>query len=352
MNILICTQTVDKNDPVLGFFHNWIKEFAKHCEAVTVICLREGKHELPPNVRVRSLGKEKGRRSRVVYVLKFWYFCLRHLFSYKAVFIHMNHEYAVLGWLIWKLAGKRRVLWYTHKSTPLLLRLASRIVDTICTASAESFRLKRENVVVTGHGIDTEVFSAPRAKPVDFMRIVTVGRVSRSKKIGTMLKAMPLLPKNGVAYRFTIVGTPITADDQKYQQELWDKIEELHIGDFSGFAGPKEASEIPDILAASDIFLHASDTGSLDKAMLEAMSERCVVISSNDAAKPILNAVQDGLAVEKTDPELFARAITRVYEMGIDARIKIGERSRVLVEQEHSLTKLIEKLIWILNGNK
>ena len=57
MRLLICTQTVDLNDPVLGFFHGWIAAFSRHCESVHVICLKEGRHSLPANVFVHSLGK-------------------------------------------------------------------------------------------------------------------------------------------------------------------------------------------------------------------------------------------------------------------------------------------------------
>ena len=59
MKLLITTQTVNINDPVLGFFHRWLKEFAENCEQVTVICLQVGEYQLPPNVKVISLGKEK-----------------------------------------------------------------------------------------------------------------------------------------------------------------------------------------------------------------------------------------------------------------------------------------------------
>lgn len=58
MRLLIVTQKVDKNDPILGFFHRWIEEFSKHCEKLTVICLQAGEFKLPANVTVLSLGKE------------------------------------------------------------------------------------------------------------------------------------------------------------------------------------------------------------------------------------------------------------------------------------------------------
>ena len=59
MKLLILTQKVDKNDDVLGFMHGWIAEFAKHCEKVTVIALGVGEFDLPRNVTVLSLGKDK-----------------------------------------------------------------------------------------------------------------------------------------------------------------------------------------------------------------------------------------------------------------------------------------------------
>jgi len=347
MRLLICTQAVDTGDPVLGFFHRWVEEFSKHCESVIVVCLREGDHQLPANVKVLSLGKEQGK-GRVTRLLRFFYYILRNIRSYDAAFIHMNAEYALLGGWIWKLARKRRVLWYTHKSVTMRLRIGSRMVDAICTASAESFRLKRSHTVVTGHGIDTAMFGLPRVKPVDFLRMATVGRITRSKGIHTLLDTMALLPSRGVPYRLSIVGSPVTRRDERYQDELWDKLEELNLSSFAGFIGAKASREIPAVLASTDVFLHASDTGSLDKAMLEAMAAGCVVISSNDAAKPILRMVQDGLAVGQAEPEAFAHAIQKVHALGADRRKEVGERSRAFVAEHHSLVKLVEKIVWIL----
>ena len=67
MRLLIVTQAVASEDSVLGFFVRWIEEFAKHCERIEIICLKEGKHRLPANVCVYSLGKEKGV-SRMTYL--------------------------------------------------------------------------------------------------------------------------------------------------------------------------------------------------------------------------------------------------------------------------------------------
>ena len=71
MKLLIITQAVDKNNPVLGFFVRWIEEFAKHFELVTIICLEKGEYELPGNVKVLSLGKEE-KKSKFRYLINFY----------------------------------------------------------------------------------------------------------------------------------------------------------------------------------------------------------------------------------------------------------------------------------------
>jgi glycosyltransferase involved in cell wall biosynthesis len=346
VKLLICTQAVDQHDPILGFFHSWICEFAKHYESVTVVCLRKGVCHLPPHVRVLSLGKEDGR-SKVTYLYRFFVYIF-HFSSYDSVFVHMNPEYVVLGGWLWKIMHKHIVLWYTHKSVTSTLRLGSMFADTICTASKESFRLKKKHVVVMGHGIDIKLFSRPHARAVSTLRITTVGRVSRSKNIHPMLQAVSGLSKHGIPYRFTIVGGPVTHEDATYYKELKKQVGTLDIQGFVSFVGAKKNTEIPLTLSQSDIFLHTSDTGSLDKAVLEAMAAGCVVISSNDAARPILASIQGALAIPKPDPALLARAIQRMYEVGESGRTRIGERSRAVVMKEHSLTSLIERLVQLL----
>src|SRR3989344_2582413 len=99
MRLLICTQAVDKDDRVLGFFHTWLIEFAKHFKQITIICLKEGAHTLPNNVLVYSLGKEKGHPphlSKLVYAWRFVRLAWKLRKNYDAVFVHMNQEYVLL----------------------------------------------------------------------------------------------------------------------------------------------------------------------------------------------------------------------------------------------------------------
>ncbi len=60
MKLLIVTQAVDENHQNLGFFVHWIRAFAVACEHVTVLANEVGTYDLPKNVTVLSMGKERG----------------------------------------------------------------------------------------------------------------------------------------------------------------------------------------------------------------------------------------------------------------------------------------------------
>ena len=82
MRLLILTQKVDKEDPVLGFFHNWVTELSKKFEFIYVVCLEKGKFDLPDNVQVFSLGKEAGK-SKIKYIFKFFHLCFLSSLNYE-----------------------------------------------------------------------------------------------------------------------------------------------------------------------------------------------------------------------------------------------------------------------------
>src|SRR3989344_6407479 len=178
MKLLICTQTVDSQDSHLGFFVRWIEEFSKHCEKVTVICLKEGKYKLPNNVKVYEIGKTAGSMKKAVRLLSLAW---KLRTEYNTVFVHMNPEYAVVAGILWRLLNKRIALWYTHKSVNLKLRIATLFAHVVFTASKESFRLRTKKLRVMGHGIDTDFFS-PDQTVARGDWLLSVGRLMQSKR--------------------------------------------------------------------------------------------------------------------------------------------------------------------------
>src|SRR3989338_409325 len=140
MKLLIITQKVDINDDVLGFFNQWIEEFAKHCEKITVVCLQKGPYNLPDNVKVLSLGKEKGT-SRLKYLCNFYKYIWSERKNYEKVFVHMNQEYVLLGGIFWKMFGKKIYMWRNHYLSNLKLKLAMIFADKVVTSIKQAFPL-------------------------------------------------------------------------------------------------------------------------------------------------------------------------------------------------------------------
>ncbi|TSD05075.1 MAG: hypothetical protein Greene07147_787 [Parcubacteria group bacterium Greene0714_7] len=276
MKLLIVTQIVDKNDPILGFFHRWIEEFAKHVEHIEVICLKEGKHKLPSNVHIHSIGKEQttiiydsGLLKRIGYGFRFLYLIWKLRKNYDTVLVHMNPEYVLLAGCFWKLWRKPVGLWYTHKSVNLKLRVAELFADTIFTASKESFRLPSKKLQVMGHGIDIEFF-APDEKVSRGNHLLSVGRLMPTKRHDL---AIQRAKDAGLALR--VVGDGPERDRLKaYAKELNAEVK---------FLGSLTQEQLLYEYQMACKLIHTSETGSLDKVVLEAAACGCLVDSTDPA---------------------------------------------------------------------
>ena len=288
MNLLIITQKADKNDPILGFFHRWIEEFSKQFENVIVICLYRGECSFPANVKVLSLGKEKGE-SKFKYIANFYRYTWGERKNYDKVFVHMNQVYVILGALLWKSLGKKITLWYTHRMVGTSLRIATALSDTIFTASKESFRLESEKVMVMGHGIDTDIFSPLGAQQAhDPYTILSVSRISSTKNQLVMAEAFAILKQRGFKGKLVFVGSPITASDEAYQKKVIEYIEKEGLKNEISFEGSSKPHLVINAYRNADLFINLSTTGSVDKAVLEAMACGLQIVTSNEAFKDIV----------------------------------------------------------------
>ena len=299
MKLLIVTQAVDTGDPVLGFFVRWIEEFAKHCEHVEVICLTEGKHSLPAHVRVHSLGKEKGV-SRGKYILNFYRYMWQLRHEYDVVFVHMNPEYILLGGAVWRAWGKKVALWYTHKSVDLKLRLAELLVNVVFTASNKSFRLPSSKVHVMGHGIDTDFF-CPDTNVVRGDWLLSVGRLMPSKRhdlaIGRAFKEKRELHIAG------------EGPERERLETLAHKL-----GVRVQFLGGLNQTQLRDEYRRAAYLIHTSETGSLDKVVLEALA--CgLPVHTHDPALKILEHEGPGYVREHHSLERLIPAILNVMQV-------------------------------------
>lgn len=313
MKLLILTQKVDKKDPILGFFHRWVEEFAKQCEQVTVICLEEGEHDLPKNVFVRSLGKEKlqTKSYKLKALFRFYAYTWQERKNYDTVFVHMNPIYIVLGGVFWKILKKKIALWYTHKSIDWKLLLAIPFVKNIFTAIPETFRVQSKKVHVVGHGIDMQQFTIEKdqkkKEASQSVALLHVGRISQVKNVHILIKALALI--HNVLHReatLTLIGSPITNEDKEYEAEIRKSVSDSKLGDKVSFLGNIPNSEIASHYRKADAVLNPSETGGVDKVVLEALASGTPVLASNKALSFYFYKYADKLLFKANDAHEIA----------------------------------------------
>ncbi|MEY2641090.1 MAG: hypothetical protein RL150_483 [Candidatus Parcubacteria bacterium] len=334
MKLLLITQKVDRDDQVLGFFHRWLEMFATHVEQLTVICLEEGNHSLPQNVQVYSLGKEQGAgRMRRLYRL--YRYVWKYRGQYTHVFVHMNPVYVVLCWKLWFVLRKPVFLWYTHKHVDCKLRVASWFVRSIFTASTESLRLRTRKKVVTGHGIDTDFFTVDSAVVRQAGQLLTVGRIAPAKRIDVLIDALTVLPD----MTLSIAGGPITDADRAYERACKERAVAQGVVDRVRWLGPVSHGATRSLYQQAGVFVHASETGSLDKVLLEAIACGTPVVSASDVAASLPGVVH----VART-PEAIRAGI-----LGIGSSRDTAAAEEI--RRVHGLPSLIERLCAIMEAH-
>jgi glycosyltransferase involved in cell wall biosynthesis len=375
MELLILTQKADINDDVLGFMHGWIKEFSKHCKSVIVVCLRKGEYDLPPNVRVLSLGKEENNFSakggsasggqlfnKIKYLFRFYQYIWQERKNYDTVFVHMNKEYVILGGLLWRVLGKKIGLWYAHGYAPFSLKIAERLAHIIFTSTKSGFRLQSKKINVVGQGIDVDKFritnyplhrSFSEASELritnDVFNIITIGRISPVKGYDVLIKAIEILNKEGINFKVDIVGG-VGAEEQKiYLDSLKTMVKEKKLERVINFIGAVPNRDIINYLQSANLFVNMSRTGSLDKAMVEAMACELPVLTCNEAMKEVLGEFQDLLMYDKGDYRGLAKKINMIKGMEASKLKNLGKKLRDIVKNYHSQEGLIKKIINILN---
>lgn len=318
MKLLICTQAYDPADPILGFFARWVEELAQHCEQVTVICLRTAEFERPANVRVFPL-----RGSRIARAYKLLRGAWKFSRNYDTVLVHMNPEYVLVAGLLWRLMGKRVAMWYAHGGVNLKLRAATLMVQRILTSSPEGFRVKTRKVRVLGQGIDTDFFSP--GEGARGREVLSVGRLSKAKRHDLVIASAQFHP-----HEVWIAG------DGPERQTLEALAKERGVSARVQFLGARTQAELRELYRRAGVFAHFSETGSMDKVLLEAILCGMPVVSSSEAYRSLLEP--HGLFLGDKEPRAIAAALERA--LGTDMAALIAE-----VKEKHSLQRLIPAIL-------
>jgi glycosyltransferase involved in cell wall biosynthesis len=271
----------------------------------------------------------------------------------------MNHEYIVLAGWWWRLVGKKIILWHAHKSVNWKLRLSEKLVDTIVTSTKSGCRLDSKKIKIVGQGIDISNFQFPPRpelgtkaisnfqKNNDKFKIISVGRISPIKDYGTLINAVEIVQQSGVARNLIveIVGGAAVPEDEMYLYKLKVIVKEKGLEDIFKFVGSVPNKNIISYLQNANLFINASLTGSLDKAVLEAMACGLPILTCNEAYLNVLGQYQEKLMFPKGDFKKLADKILYLINMKVDEREKMISDLRDIVVKNHSLDKLILNIL-------
>jgi len=232
-------------------------------------------------------------------------------------------------------------------------KLAAHWTDGLITINeedykaAQKFKLRKNGKVffVPGVGVDIanleqRIASIDRSEKrkelglsVDTAVAITVGELNANKNHIQALKALSKLTK--LNFHYIIVG------NGESEQELKKAVNELMLQNKVSFLGFRR--DVPELLAASDVFILTSRREGLPKAVLEAMAAGLPIIATDVRGnRDLVKNGENGYLLPLDDVEQTAIAIERLIDSE-DLRRSMGEKSKELVKQ-YDLKNIIPQM--------
>jgi len=192
-------------------------------------------------------------------------------------------------------------------------------------------------------GADGEAFRREWKVPNNVPLVTIVGRLQPWKGQDVFIRAAANVAEHVPDARFFIVGAPTFAEDAAYEASLKKLALEAGLGEQVIFTGHR--NDIPDVLAASDVLVHASvEPEPFGLVITEAMAAGKSVIAT-DVGGPaeIVLRNETGLLVPCRDAEALAAAMLRLVRDPA-LRTRMGEAGRRRVATHFSVERMLADL--------
>lgn len=230
-----------------------------------------------------------------------------------------------------------------------LRRLADRVVAVSEFARREylaDFGLSPSKVVTIHNGIDVERFrarpgmrAAARSElgiPSSVPLAITVAVLRGPKGIDDMLEAMPAAVERIPNLHYIVVG------EGPARHDLERLVSERGLDGRVIFTGNR--SDVPEMLAAADVFVLPSHTEALPTAVAEAMAAGLPVVATRVGGVPEMVDGDTGILVEPGDQHGLAVAIGDILTEP-DMGSELGERGAQRAEQRFEIRKQARRLV-------
>ena len=229
----------------------------------------------------------------------------------------------------------------------LLLRKQDRLVGVggaVRTALIENEGLPAHRVEVVYNGVDLDSLATPSPDSrhrirtefgfsADDFVAVQVARLHQLKDHRTAIRAIDQARKTIPNIRLLIVG------EGEERAEIERTVQTLGLNEHVRLAGTR--SDIPDLLAASDVFLMSSISEGIPLTIIEAMAAGLPVVSTAVGGIPeMVEHEHSGFLAEAGDVGGLARSLKRLWEHP-EVRTAVAEAGKDVARKRFSLESML-----------
>jgi len=164
------------------------------------------------------------------------------------------------------------------------------------------------SIDVIPNGIETDRFCpAETAKEHDTLGLLTVGRLSVTKRVEILIDVVEMLHRDGLKVHLTIVG------GGQLEEKLRQLVRQKRLGDIIEITGRIDSEKMPAIYRQNDILISATMQEGMSNAMLEAMATGLpIVTTACEGAEELIT--DNGIVVENAQPGQIAKAVKKLAD--------------------------------------
>lgn len=263
----------------------------------------------------------------------------------RAERIDILHVHTPIGALVGRIAARLartpRVVYtahgfYFHDRMPrprrdahvLLERALAPLTDELCCVSREDARTARalrllppRHIQWTPNGVDTErfhprrfphdhrhSFRAANGLPEDAFVVLAMGRLVREKGFGELLEAAARLAPLHPRLHLAIAGDTVTSEYDAAKEQLLAKAHTPPLEGRVTFLGMRR--DMPEVLAASDLFCLPSYREGMPVSLMEAMAAGLPCVATRiRGCRELIREGREGLLVDPQNADELAGAI-------------------------------------------
>jgi len=223
------------------------------------------------------------------------------------------------------------------KRSDALIAVSKYTVDEL----TELYGIEEEKIHVIYNGVDINKFK-PRPDRAKLRRefgleeekkiVLFVGRLYHRKGLEILLRSIPPVLQEFSEVKFVISGTGF----KKKEESLRNLAKKLEIEDYVTFLGYVPDEKLPDLYAASDIFVLPAIYENFPFAILEAQATALPVISTKVGGIPeFLADNENGFLIDPGDStQLTQRILTLLQDPKLAK--ELGRHGRSLIEEKFS----------------